>query len=81
MNDFVEVVISFILGIFLISIIVFVFTYPIVGENNAEFFCESRDLVVKDFGQDRGSLVFVECEENPVNITDRFYWESVSDET
>lgn len=71
-------IISFLLGVAFMGSALFVFTYPLIGENNAVFFCEFNGLVVKDFEQDRGSLVFVECEE-PIEVVvpSDYYWKRV----
>ena len=79
MSDFFDYVFVFLVGFFsvflIFGFILFVFTYPSLAESNAEFLCESHNLVVKDFSHDRGDLVSVECEDSPVVVKDGFYWE------
>ena len=70
---------SFCVGFFVTSLILasllLVSTYPNVAKNNAEFFCDSRDMIVVDFKQDYGDLVFVNCTPIPINPEFGFYWE------
>lgn len=79
MSDFFDCVFCGMVGFFslllVMGFLLFVFTYPSLAESNADFLCESHDLVVKDFSHDRGTLLSIECEESPVVVKSDFYWE------
>lgn len=68
-------IIGLFIGVFFMGFLLLVITYPSIGEISAEFVCDSHGLVVRDFEQDYGDLVFVECKESPVVAKSGFYWE------